>query len=181
MVVLAALAATLARQTSEIRQMRAVLAAHDLTTDRGELTADNFLIQVTPLARSSDIATYEISIETLGPRPITVASASSRNQINMGSNAQPPALTRSHVLITVDLLKAPANQPAEKSADVLRVLAQVATPNQGSVGGPATYHVPAGKSFDELFQMQIKPGICPRGKAVSLFELNGEAYTLTIQ
>lgn len=182
-VLVAAVAAVAAmvRLGRENRDLKAVLAAHDLATDRSELTADNFLIQVTPLARASDIATYEVAIETLGPWPITVASPTSRSQINIGSKGQPPALIRSNVLITVDLLKSPINQPPDKLVDILRVMAQVATLSKCSAGGPATYHVPAGKTFDELFKMQIKPGLYSRGKAVSLFDLNGEPYTLMVQ
>jgi hypothetical protein len=180
-VMLVAISAALVRQMVRNRELQSILTAHELSADFTAPDVDEFRVQVTPLARSANLASYEIAIESAGPTRITVASAGSRSESNMGQSGQPPTLLRSSVVIVADLIDLPGNNPNDPATSALRILAQIRDREGTAVGGPSTYYLPAGKLLEDLFHLDVKPGVYARGKAISLFELNGEKSTLTVQ
>ena len=165
-------AAALIKQRVELAELKAVLDAHDLHSTA--LSADDVLIDIRKLSHSTPLV-YEIVIETLGTRPLTLASDTSKSQVNIGRKGDPPLLTRSRVTVVADLVTRPESQN-----NTCRCLLQLGAAH-GSAGGPSEFTVPKDKQLADVFQLLIKPGLYPRGKPVPVCIIAGDTHYLTVE
>lgn len=156
------------------RALDAIVAAHSLRDSEQGLKADQYRVFVRKLTIGPTPAIYEIVIETLGEAEVTVDSASSQSIVTSGYGVG-AVLIRSAVVVSADLIEA-----GDDSAR-LQVLVQPVMSGGGGAGGPSTYTVPKGKKIEELFSLEIKPGVYERGKLRPLCTVDGQAYTLAVK
>jgi len=171
-VLLSACCLLIFRQAREIRVLRSVTAAHGLDDSVGKLSPTDFRIQVRKLSNSLPPAVYEIVIETLGDASLTVGGRDGKTSSRIMARS---GLRRSSVLIVADLV-----DDVDESTNKLRYLVQAGT-STGSSGGRGLKPVPKAKTFAELFDVIIKPGIYPRGTPLPMSILDGDVTTLNVQ
>ena len=114
-------------------------------------------------------------IETLGERPLTLASDTDKSQVNLNRKGDPPVLSRSYVVVVADLVARP-----ESATNTCRYLLQVGGAH-GSAGGPSETPIPKDKKLADVFQLLIKPGLYARGKPVPVCTIDGHTHYLTVQ
>jgi len=174
-VLVIAAAAALIKQGQQIRELRTVMAAHDVQPAR--FSAEQYSLQITKLTRSSELLTYEIAIDTLGSRRLKVGDGGDTSEMTISMDGRPEALAQSHILIVADLINAP-----DSESTMCRYLIQIHDRKTGnSVGGPSTYVVPRGKTLDDLFQILVKPGVHDRGKKIAICTFDGHTDYLTVR
>ena len=166
-------AAALIKQRVELAELKAVLNAHDLHSTA--LSVDDVSIDIRKLSHSPAPLVYEIVIETLGARPLTLASDTSKSQVNIGDKGDPPALTRSYVVVVADFVARP-----ESATNTYRYLLQLGGAH-GSAGGPSETPIPKDKKLADVFELLIKPGLYARGKPVPVCTIDGHTHYLTVQ
>ena len=169
----------LGKQHQEVRRLRAIVEAHQLSRDKADLAQGRCRVFVNDLAAAGGYVNKQVMIETVGLAQMTVTDG-------QGNLAECPtgaprssdsALSLGRLTVVADLI-----ETTDSENNLLRALVQVAPgPSGGGTGGPCLFRVPKDCRFDELFEMLIQPGVYNRGESVDAFRLNGRTWTLTLK